>query len=288
MRTNRLTRVNHITGQVTSWASPDGRNNITKVAIDRAGGIWFVEQLASYIANFDPKTEGFTVYPLAGPNGDSLLPQDLAFDANGALWFTTLGGSDGGAIGQLDPASGAITLWPTRDPNAHTPIRPFSLAITPSGEVWFGLLAGGAVGRLDPATGASSYYPLANPRATVFAMAADSRNRVYFTELLDGKLGVVSSMMATVSERVIPSTFGAPGSLYGVVVGSPGVIWFASAGANAIVRYEPRRDLLTFYQLNAPGSAPFGLALDGQGRLWYTANGADTNFLGLLTVKPLR
>jgi virginiamycin B lyase len=284
MRTNRLTRVNHVTGQVTSWAPPNGRNNITKVAVDREGAVWFVEQLASYVANFDPRTEGFVVYPLAGPDGGSLLPQDLAFDSHGALWFTTLGGSEGGAIGRLDPANGAIQYWQTRDPNARWRVRPFSLALTSSGEVWFGLLAGGAVGRLDPVTGETSYYPLANPRATVFSMAADARSRIYFTELLDGKLGVINTATRTVSERVIPRTFGSPASLYGVVVGSPGVVWFASAGANAIIRYEPRRDLLTFYRLSSPGSAPFGLALDGQRRLWYTANGADANFLGLLTM----
>ncbi len=196
MRTNRLTRVNHVTGQVTSWAPPNGRNNITKVVIDRAGSIWFVEQLASYIATFDPKTEGFVVYPLTSPDGGALLPQDLAFDSHGALWFTTLGAGDGGAIGRLDPTNGAIQYWQTRDPNARWKVRPFSLALTSSGEVWFGLLAGGAVGRLDPATGETTYYPLANPRATVFAMAADARNRIYFTELLDGKLGVINAATA--------------------------------------------------------------------------------------------
>jgi virginiamycin B lyase len=284
MRANRLTRVNHVTGQATSWEPPSGRSNITKVAVDRTGGVWFVEQLASYVANFDPRTEGFVVYPLNSPDGGSLLPQDLAFDAKGALWFTTLGQGDGGAIGRLDLASGAIQYWQTRDPNARWRVRPFSLAVAPSGEVWFGLLAGGAVGRLDPTTGEITYYPLANPRATVFAMAADTRNRIYFTELLDGKLGVVNTATRTVSERAIPQTFGSPASLYGVVVGPPGVVWFASAGANAIIRYEPRRNLLTFYRLSSPGSAPFGLALDGQRRLWYTANGANANFLGLLTV----
>jgi virginiamycin B lyase len=284
MLTNRLTRVNHLTGQVTSWEPPNGRNNITKVAIDREGTVWFVEQLASYIATFDPRTEGFVVYPLAGPNGASLLPQDLAFDAHGALWFTAPGGSNGGAIGRLDPSTGAIQYWQPRNPSARGPVRPFSLVVAPSGEIWFGLLAGGAVGRLDPETGEMSYYPLANPRATVFAMAADTRNHIYFTELLDGKLGVINTASRTVSERAIPQTFGSPASLYGVVVGPPGVVWFASAGANALIRYEPRRNLLTFYRLNAPGSAPFGLALDGQHRLWYTANGADANFLGLLTV----
>lgn len=283
MRTNRLTRVNHVTGQVTSWEPPNGRNNITKVAIDREGAVWFVEQLANYIANFDPKTEGFVVYPLNGLGG-ALLPQDVAFDSHGALWFTTLGAGDGGAIGRLDPRTAAIQFWQTRDTHARWKVRPFSLALTPSGEVWFGLLAGGAVGRLDPATGETSYYPLANPRTTVFAMAADTRNRIYFTELLDGKLGVINAAARTVSEHAIPQTFGSPASLYGVVVGPPGVVWFASAGANALIRYEPRRNLLTFYRLSSPGSAPFGLALDGQRRLWYTANGAQANFLGLLTI----
>jgi len=285
MLPNRLTRVSSATGQVTSWAAPNGRNNITKVAIDRAGGVWFAEQLASYIANFDPQTKGFVVYPLAGPDGAALQPQDLAFDADGALWFTTLVAGDGGAIGRLDPASGVVQLFPTRDPAARWRTRPFSLAVTPGGEIWFGLLAGGAVGRLDPATGQATYYPLANSRATVFSMAADTRGHVYFTELLDGKLGVIDTTTRTVTERAVPRTFGAPASLYGVVVGPGGAVWFASAGANALIRYEPARDLLTFYRLSVPGSAPFGLALDRKGRLWYTANGAQANFLGLLTVE---
>jgi virginiamycin B lyase len=284
MLSNRLTRVNSTTGQATSWAAPNGRDNITKVAVDREGAIWFVEQLASYIASFDPKTEGFVVYPLNGPDGGGLLPQDLVFDTHGAVWFTTLGEGAGGAIGRLDPQTGAIQFWQTRDPAARVRVRPFSLTLTPSGAVWFGLLAGGAVGRLDPATGEITYYPLANPRTTVFSMAADARNRVYFTELLDGKLGVINTATGVVSERVIPQTFGGPASLYGVVVGPMGAVWFASAGANALIRYEPRRNLLTFYRLSVRGSAPFGLALDARGRLWYTANGSQANFLGMLTV----
>jgi streptogramin lyase len=285
MLPNHLTRVNAATGEVTSWPAPNGRNNITKVAVDRAGTIWFVEQLASYIANFDPQTQGFVVYPLAGPEGGALQPQDLAFDTHGAIWFTTLG--QGGAIGRLDPESGAMRLWSTRDPKTSAPRRPFSLAVTPDGEIWFGLLAGGAVGRLDPATGATTYYPLANPHTTIFAMAPDMRGHVYFTELLDGKLGEINAAARTVTERAIPQTFGAPACLYGVVVGPDGAVWFASAGANALIRYDPRRDTLTFYQLSVAGSAPFGLALDshdGKARFWYTANGSQATFIGLLTV----
>jgi virginiamycin B lyase len=282
MLPNQLTRVNHLTGQVTSWPAPNGRNNITKVAVDGVGGIWFAEQLASYVATFDPRTEGFVVYPLTSSDGGALQPQDLALDSHGAVWFTTIG--EGGAIGRLDPRTGALRFWPTRDPATRAPARPFSLALAPSGAVWFGLLAGGAVGRLDPVTGAVTYYPLMNPRATVFAMAADARGHIYFTELLDGKLGEIDLATRAVTERAIPQTFGAPASLYGVVVAPDGVVWFASAGANALVRYEPPRDTLTFYRLSRAGSAPFGLALDGKGRLWYTADGAQANFLGLLTV----
>jgi streptogramin lyase len=284
MLPNRLTRIDHTTGEATSWEPPNGRHNITKVTIDHAGEVWFAEQLASYIANFDPQTEGFVVYPLVGSDGGALQPQDLAFDAHGALWFTTLVDGDGGAIGRLDPANGALTLWPTRDPAARWRTRPFALALTPSGEVWFGLLAGGAVGRLDPATGQTSYYPLANPRATVFSMAADTRGHVYFTELLDGKIGVIDTVNRVVTERAVPQTFGASASLYGVVVGPDGEMWFASAGARALIRYEPTRDLMTFYKLSLAGSVPFGLALDGNHRLWYSANGAQANYVGLLTM----
>ncbi|HEU4782193.1 MAG TPA: hypothetical protein VFS83_02525, partial [Ktedonobacterales bacterium] len=107
MVTNQLARIDPKTGQVTEWTPPGGKYNIMAAAIDRQGDVWFTEQAANYIGRFDLATETFKTYPLDTAIAPRMAPQDLAFDANGQLWFTLLGGR----IGRLDPATGAIQSW---------------------------------------------------------------------------------------------------------------------------------------------------------------------------------
>ena len=104
MVTNQLARIDPKTGQVTEWTPPGGKYNIMATAMDRQGDVWFTEQAANYIGRFDPTTQTFQTYPLDTAIAPRMAPQDLAFDANGQLWFTLLGGR----IGRLDPATGAM------------------------------------------------------------------------------------------------------------------------------------------------------------------------------------
>src|SRR6266513_3129285 len=41
-----------------------------------------------------------------------------------------------GAIGQLDPKTGAMRLWPIPSPAPGVPANPDSLIVTPNGQVW--------------------------------------------------------------------------------------------------------------------------------------------------------
>jgi virginiamycin B lyase len=280
MYANRLAQLNSDTGAVTSWEAPNGKNGIMTTAIDAQGNAWFVEQGANYIGRFDPARRTFRIFPLGTVQGRPMGPQALQFDASGLLWFTA---AVGGRIGRLDPATGAIQTWPVPPPGVGIPSAPFSLTVTQGGQVWFGDITGGAVGHLDPATGHVTLYHLADPQATVFSMAHDAKGRIWFTEIVPGKLGMIDPTTGNITELPMPTMSGNSAVLYGLVVAHDGDVWFVNSGADVLVRYAPGKATYTFVQLSLPSGAPFGLALDATGKLWFTAAGSSTNYIGVVT-----
>jgi len=268
MNTNRLTRLNSQTGVVTSWTPPGAQYGIMTTAVDAQGNTWFAEQNANYIGRFDPRQQTFRLFPLGTWKGSPLGPQDLRFDSRGMLWFTA---PEGGVIGRLDPRTGTMRVWPV-------PFSPSTLTITGSGLVWFG--ADGAIGTLDPASGQIILYDLPNPQVQVFSMATDSAGRLWFTEVLPGKLGMFDPTTGTLTELPVPALIGGPPALYELVIDHKEDVWFVDVGANTLVRYAPGEQTLTFFQLSLPGSAPFGLTLDPAGKLWFTAGGSPANYVG--------
>ena len=277
MYANRLARLDSRTGVVTTWNPPHGMNGLMSTAIDSRGEVWFVEQGANYIGRFDPAQQAFRIFPLPAIHGRPMGPQDLQFDATGQLWFTA---TIGGRIGRLDPASGVIQTWPVPAPRAGMEPAPFSLTVTAGGQVWFGYIAGGAVGRFDPAAYEFTLYHLADPQAQIFSMAYDTHGRIWFTEIVPGRLGMINSATGRVTELAVPAVAGHPAALYDLVVAPNGDVWFVNNGADALVRYTLKDGRYTFFQLILPSSAPYGLALDRAGILWFTTSGPATNAVG--------
>jgi virginiamycin B lyase len=277
MYANRLARLDSRTGKVTTWTPPHAQNGLMSTVVDKQGNVWFVEEDANYIGRFDPTSQTFHIFPLGTVHGRPVGPQDLQFDAQGFLWFTEL---TGGRIGRLDPTTRSIQSWPVPSPGAGVPATPFSLTVTQHEQVWFGTLTGGVVGHLDPTTGRITLYHLASPQAEVFSIAADASGRLWFTEIVPGKLGMIDPSSDKVIEWPVPTVAGHLAALYELVITQNGDVWFVNNGANALVRYEPGKDVYTFFQLDLPSSAPYGLTLDPSGTLWFTAAGPSTNYVG--------
>jgi len=111
-------------------------------------------------------------------------------------------------------------------------------------------------------------------------MAADTAGRIWFTEVLPGKLGMFDPTTDALTELSVPALSGGPPALYELVIDRQDNIWFVDVGANTLVRYAPGRRTMTFFQLSLPSSAPFGLTLDHAGKLWFTAGGSSANYVG--------
>jgi virginiamycin B lyase len=268
MNANRLDCLNSQSGVVTRWTPPGAQYGIMNTILDTQGNVWFAEQNANYIGRFDPRQQAFHIFPLGSWKGSPLGPQDLHFDSKGLLWFA---GASGGAIGQLDPKTGLVRLWPLPSP-------PSSITTTPTGRVWIGV--DGAIEVLDPNSNQITSYALPDPQVQVFSMETDMEGRLWFTEVLPGKLGMLDPQTDTLIELPMPTVSGNAPALYELVLDRQGLVWFVNVDANALVRYAPGKQTLTVYQLSMPGSAPFGLTLDPAGKLWFTVGGAPANYVG--------
>lgn len=277
MAENKLAMLDPRTGEVRAWTPPDGRYNIMEEVVDGQGNVWFTEEAANYIGRFDPATETFRTYPLAKINGQSVGPEAITLDARGNIWFTEV---TGGALGRLDPATGQITTYPLPTAPGGGTAFPYALTIAPDGAVWYGDLSGGGVGKVDPTTGQVAAYNVGDPKAQIYAMAVGPDGGVWFTELLTNKVGRIDPATGQTRMVTVPATLGNPATLYDVVRRG-NALWFTSTGANALVRYVPATQQFTFYQLATPGSVPFGLALAGDGALWFTADGSP-NYVGVV------
>ena len=280
MAGNQLARLDAHMGTITTWTPPQGEDGIMGITIDAQGYIWFAEQNANYIGRFDPARQTFRTFSFGSGKSHRVGLEDLQFDASGRLWFTE---TVAGRIGRLDPASGVIQMWAVPASSEATPCYPFGLSVTHEGQIWFGTFSGGVVGHLDPTTGRILLYHLSNPGEQIYSMAADVRGRIWFTELQFGKLGMIDVSTGKITELKVPTTLGNPEDLHSIVVAN-GTIWFASSGANALVRYSPDDGTYTFFQLPVPGSVPFGLALASTNTLWFTAGGNPVNYVGEMMI----
>jgi len=271
MNTNHLDRFNSRTGVVTRWTPPGGQYGLMATVVDEQGDVWFAEQNANYIGRFDPRQQTFHLFPLGTLNGSPLGPQDLRFDSKGMLWFTA---ATGGAIGRLDPANGAMHLWPI-------PSSPYSITVMPNGRIWFG--ASGAIGTIDPVTSQTTLYDLPDAQVQVFSLAADTTGRIWFTEVLPGKLGMFDPATGSLTELAVPTISGNPPALYELVIDHQDTIWFVDVGINTLVQYIPEQQTLTFFQISQQDNPPYGLALDPAGKLWFTFGGSSANYVGEMT-----
>ena len=88
-----------------------------------AGNAWITDGGQNAIVRYDPLADAVTVWRLPADAGYANL-NTAAFDAGGVLWFT----GQSGIYGRLDPATGAIEVFP-----APCGRGPYGIAATPDG-----------------------------------------------------------------------------------------------------------------------------------------------------------
>lgn len=202
------------------------------------------------------------------PTPDS-SPADLAFDAEGNLWFTELNAN---RIGKLDPSkaksltSQGITEYELPQPNS----KPHFLTVAENGLIWF-TEGANRIGRLDPGNGTFKEYDIPSPHSEPHQIVEAPDGSIWFVEFQTNKVGHLNPKTGKITEYPI-----GPGNPHALVlVGNK--IWYTQGGMfwvntffNKLGSLEPLTGNVVEITIPPEKSVPHGLTVSKNGTLWLT------------------
>ena len=257
------------------------------------GTLWFASVFNDRIASIDPDTHVITTF--TDPGGQLDGPREVAVAPNGVVWFTS---SENGRLGKLE--AGVMTTYPALGGIDD-------IEISSTGDVWFNAFEpDGRIGRFQPGTATLTTYDVAGLPLRMTPGPAGSMWFVWFNPggrigriLPDGTTSSASSGGITDPADI---TTGSDGNLWvtgedddevgrfnpttsvmttfshpqlhvpnEIISGPDGDLWFANRSGARLGRLDPMTGAMVFYRDPTDTvEGPVGLAVGGDGNLWYT------------------
>jgi streptogramin lyase len=151
------------------------------IRVDSKGKLWFTVNNMGTLFSLDPATGETKQFKPA--NTPSM--RGMTVDAQDNVWFSNFQGHQ---LGKLDGKTGQIKEF-------QPPIRfstPYGFVVDEKkGYVWFSDLNGNAITRFDRKTEQFVEYPIPTREAGAKFMALDPEGRVWFTEVMGAKIGML-------------------------------------------------------------------------------------------------
>jgi virginiamycin B lyase len=180
---NMVGRLDPKSGKIDLKTAPTKDARPYGIQINRKGIPFFCEFGTNKLAKIDPHTLQIAEYPLA----EGVRPRRLAIADDDQVYFTDY---EGGNLGRLDPASGAVKMWPSPGGRGS---NPYGITITPDGMVWYSEsgVTPNTVVRFNPKTQEFARANIPSGGGTVRNMAATPDGRIYLACSGVNKVGVV-------------------------------------------------------------------------------------------------
>ena len=252
---------------VKEWKVPWSNTRPRDPYVGPDGRVWFVGQRGNYLAYLEPGSGRMVRYPLDAGTG----PHNLIVADDGTVWYA---GNRDRHIGTLDPATGAIEKYPMPDPGARDP---HTLVFDDAGDIWFTVQGGNFVGKLDTSSGDVRLVEVPTEGARPYGIKVDADGRPWIAMVGTYKLATVDPETFEFREIPLPREDANPRRL-GIT--SDGSIWYVDYTQGYLGRYDP--DSGEFREWRAPSgeqSRPYGMAIDGQDRVWFVETGPEPNRL---------
>lgn len=231
--------------------------------------VWFVGQRGDYIAKLDPTTGAFEKFDLEEGAG----PHNLIVADNGDVWYA---GNRAAHIGRLDPETGAIEKIAMPDPAARDP---HTLVFDQAGDIWFTVQGGNFIGKLTRASENVDLIAVPTPKARPYGIEVAADGNVWAVLLGTNKLASIDPATMTLTEYELPRAEARPRRM-GIT--SDGRVWYVDYAGGMLGAYDPAAG--TFEEWAAPSGAaskPYGMAVDGEDRIWFVETGVEPNrFVG--------
>lgn len=247
-----------------SWPDPDGvrvwrtacASQPQSVAIGRDGRAYVAAASSSQIFAFNRTSSSRESWQLQA----GTFPRTLAMDANGRVYFASIGG----AIGRLDPQSGEVQRYTIQGVSA-----PYWVEVAPSGRVWFSDPIGRRLGAFEPDSGDTTFFDLA---ARPYAISIDSEGRIWSALTDEDSVGVLNPRTGLFQRIKV-----AHGSRPSAIAAAPdGMIWSVLPGSSMLLRIDGHSfDRLVEYRSPPRLGALDGLAISADGTVWVSYKGEE-------------
>jgi streptogramin lyase len=220
-----------------------------------------------------------TEYDLPRPD---LAPHDVVETAQGEVYFSSFHEQN---IGQLDPVTGAVTLYPTPVLKPGSATGSLDLEVDPrTGDLWLAMMFQGGVLKFDPKTKAMQTWSI----PAQFQNDVTQQAFLSVPSPVDGKIWIKDSARKAFY-RLDPATgtfepFGPVAAPDGHVIGAYGIyadsknnmygldfgnMVYGADRTNYIARVDGQTGALSTFELPTHQSRPRRGRFDAQDRLWF-------------------
>ena len=188
---------------------------------------------------------------------DGARPHDVSPAPDGKVWYTA---QRQGALGILDPATGAVEQVPLGEGSA-----PHGVITGPDGKAWITDGGQNAIVSFDPASREVAVYPLPEDRgyANLNTAAFGGDGTLWFT----GQNGIYGRLDPASGEMRV---FDAPRGRgpYGITAAPSGEIYYASLAGSYIGHVDSETGEATVIEPPTPGQGARRVWSDSQGNIW--------------------
>jgi len=201
-------------GVFTLPAQPFGIN----VASD--GSVWFTCWTDYCIGRYNPTSGTWQRFAPSPPGVLPDPPDEIAFGADGTIWFTMRRLSGSAGLGHLDPGTGHFDLWINPYPGA---IDPFGIIVL-NGEIWFLDHHANLLVRFNPASSTFTPYSTAPNLIDPHFLVADYDGTIWMSAFVSGTIGRFNPSTGTFSHVALADPNSHP---QGIALSPAGEIWCA-------------------------------------------------------------
>jgi virginiamycin B lyase len=254
---------------VTEYDLPRPTIEPHDVVVDKKGIVWYTNFGEMFLGRLDPKTAKLTEYPV--PEFKPGFPVgllDLEFDRSGKLWA---GMMFQGAIAQFDQDTGNFKFYkvPASLNDNVTQTNMLGLDYQVDGKVWTNNAGNQDVYRVDMKTGEYQVFQplkqLTDGKHSIYGIASDSKNNLYFMEFLDNYIGRIDAQSGKISFWRTPTDHSRNRRGY---VDAQDRLWFAEYRGNKVAMFDPKTETFTEYPMPTAWTGPYFPTVDRNGEIW--------------------
>jgi virginiamycin B lyase len=236
-------RLDPKTGAIKEWPVPELKPGFPVGMLDlepdpKNGTFWLGMMFQGALANFDPKTEQFKLYPINKELSDSVTQLNmlgLQYAVDGKVWTNNAGNQD---IYRVDLKTGNYeTFHPGKALDGNHRFAFYGIDSDSQNNLYFTEFLSNYIGRIDAKTGQTTFFQTPTPKSRPRRVQMDNQDRLWFAEYQGNRVAMLDTKSEKFTEWALPTEFTGP---YYVTFDKNGELWTGGMTTDRVVRLDPK------------------------------------------------